>query len=101
MQGSRNTAFLAAIAVLAMLFAAAACSSSPAANPTATVTAVVPSGKEPNASVRGTVTYKEDIPLTSGAQLIVSLRDTSLQDASAPLIAQQIIDDPGQVAHCL
>ena len=44
MQGLRNTAFLAAIAVLALLFAAAACSSSPAANPTATVTAVVPSG---------------------------------------------------------
>ncbi len=97
MQGSPKIAFLAAIAVLAMLFAAAACSSSPAANPTATVTAVVPSGKDPNASVRGTVTYKEDIPLTPGAQLIVSLRDTSLQDAAAPLIAQQIIEDPGQV----
>ena len=96
MQGSRNTAFLIAIAALALLFAAAACSSSPAAHPTATVTAVVPSGKDPNASVRGTVTYKEDIPLTPGAQLIVSLRDTSLQDAAAPLIAQQIIEDPGQ-----
>ena len=97
MLGLRNTAFLTAIAVLALLFVAAACSSSPAANPTATVTEVVPSGKEPDASVRGTVTYKEDIPLTQGAQLIVSLRDTSLQDAAAPLIAQQIIEDPGQV----
>ncbi len=85
-----------AVAVAVLLGFAACGEGEPATNPTATVTAEVTSGKEPNASVRGTVTYREDIPLTSGAQLEVELRDTSLQDAAAPLIAQQVIEDPGQ-----
>ena len=90
-------AFLTIVAVLAVLAAAVACGDGrPATNPTATVTAEVPSGKDPNASVRGTVTYREGIDLTPGARLEVELRDTSLQDAAAPLIARQTIEDPGQ-----
>ena len=94
----RANIFLLVTAVaVALLLGFAACGEGePATNPTATVTAEVTSGKEPNASVRGTVTYREDIPLTSGAQLEVELRDTSLQDAAAPLIARQVIEDPGQ-----
>ena len=97
MKRSLVKASLAVAAVLALLVAAAACGSDPAPNPTATVTAEVPSGKEPNASVRGTVTYKERIALTPGARLVVDLRDTSLQDAASELIARQTIEDPGQV----
>ncbi len=57
----------------------------------------IPSGREPNASVSGTVTYRERIALTPGAMLVVELRDTSYQDTSAELIARQTISDPGQV----
>ena len=48
-------------------------------------------------SVSGTVTYRERIALTPGATLIVQVRDTSYADASAELIAEQVISDPGQV----
>ena len=57
----------------------------------------IPSGREPDASVSGTVTYRERIALTPGARLVVELRDVSLQDAAAPLIARQTIENPGQV----
>ena len=55
------------------------------------------SGRSPNASVRGTVTYRERLALTPGATLVVELRDVSYADAAAPLIARQTISDPGQV----
>jgi len=48
-------------------------------------------------SVSGTVTYRERIALTPGAELIVQIRDTSYADAAAELIAEQVITDPGQV----
>lgn len=57
----------------------------------------LPSGREPNASVSGTVTYRERITLTPDAKLVVEIRDVSYQDAAAPLIARQTITDPGQV----
>ena len=47
--------------------------------------------------VSGSVTYRERIVLTPGASLVVELRDVSLADAAAPLIASKTIDDPGQV----
>ncbi len=89
--------WLIASAAAVLLLAVAACGEGgPATNPEATVTAEVTSGREPNASVRGTVDYREDIPLTAGARVEVELRDTSLQDAAAPLIAKQVIENPGQ-----
>ena len=48
-------------------------------------------------SVRGTITYGERITLTPGATVTVQIRDTSYVDASAPLVAEQVIEDPGQV----
>ena len=48
-------------------------------------------------SVSGTVTYREQVELTSGAKLIVQIRDTSYADGSAELIAERVISDPGQV----
>ena len=77
-----------------VLLAAVACQDEPGAS---RGTLEVPSGREPNASVSGTVTYRERLALTEDAKLIVELRDVSYADAAAPLIARQTIDGPGQV----
>ncbi len=50
-----------------------------------------------NASVTGTVTYRERIALAPDATVQVQLRDTSYQDAASILIAEQVIHNPGQV----
>ena len=70
---------LAAIGISVVLAALAAC------------------GSNPNASVSGTVTYRERLALSPGARLVVELRDVSYADAAAQLIAQQTVSDPGQV----
>lgn len=57
----------------------------------------ITSGKNANASVSGSVTYRERLALTEGASLVVEIRDTSYADAAAPLIARQTISGPGQV----
>ena len=91
--GRRNL-LLAGLALLSGLLILVACQSDsgfPDANTTVT------SGKSPNASVSGNVTYRERLALTPGARLEVELRDTSLQDTAAPLVAEQVIEDPGQV----
>ena len=77
-----------------VLLAAVACQDEPGPS---RGTLEVPSGREPNASVSGTVTYRERLALTEDAKLIVELRDVSYADAAAPLIARQTIDGPGQV----
>ena len=59
--------------------------------------AVVPIGRLTDSSVSGSVTYRERIALTSGARLVVELRDVSHQDAASKLIASKTIEDPGQV----
>lgn len=48
-------------------------------------------------SVQGTVDYLENLELTDDAVLRVKLYDTSYADASAELIAEQVIRNPGQV----
>ena len=68
---------------------------SPGGTPKATLK--IKSGRKPNASVSGSVTYRERLALSPGAKLVVELRDVSYQDAAAPLIARQTINDPGQV----
>ena len=50
-----------------------------------------------DASVRGTITYRERIALSPDAVVTVQLRDTSYADAAAVLIAEQTIPNPGQV----
>ena len=79
---------------VALAAAAAACGDDPGSAPGSLE---IPSGREPDASVRGSVTYRERITLTPGARLVVELRETSYADAAAPLIARQTISDPGQV----
>ena len=81
-----------AIAILtALLMGLLSCQGGPAG------TTEVTSGRDPDSSVSGTVTYRERIALTPGARVIVELRDTSYADAAAPLVASQTITDPGQV----
>ena len=89
-----KTGLLSAIGVSVLLLAFAACGGD--AGPSNSKLEVT-SGKDPNASVSGAVTYRERIALTEGATLVVELRDVSYADASAPLIARQTISDPGQV----
>ena len=89
-----KTALLSVIGFAVVLTAAGACDGGfgPARG-----TLEVTSGKSPNASVRGTVTYRERLALTPGATLVVDLRDVSYADGPAPLIARQTISSPGQV----
>ena len=89
-----KNALLAAIGISIVLVTLSACGSDPT---TVNATAEVPSGRSPNASVSGTVTYRERLALSPGAKLVVDLRDVSYADAEAPLIARQTISGPGQV----
>ena len=93
MNAKLKTALLSAIGVWIVLLATAACQNSPSTEPGGEGT---PSAR-PNASVTGAVTYRERIALSSGATLVVQLRDVSLQDTSSILIAEQVIPNPGQV----
>ncbi len=81
-------------AIVVLLILAAACAIAPGPSD---ATLEIASGREPNAAVSGTVTYRERIALTPGSSLVVELRDVSLADAAAPLIARQTIANPGQV----
>ncbi|MCY4582193.1 MAG: YbaY family lipoprotein [Chloroflexi bacterium] len=47
-------------------------------------------------AVTGTITFEGDQAIPEGAVMEVQLRDVSLQDAAAPLIASQTIEDPGR-----
>ena len=89
-----KTALLSVIGIWTVLMAAAACQSGPGPS---NATLEVTSGRNPNASVSGTVTYRERLALTLGATLVVELRDVSYADGPAPLIARQTISGPGQV----
>ncbi|MYC29977.1 MAG: hypothetical protein F4X65_07810 [Chloroflexi bacterium] len=88
---------LVVLTLLASLLALAACQRGAGTSPDATATTEVASGNRANAFVSGSVTYRERLALTPGARLEVELRDTSLQDAAAPLVAEQVIENPGQV----
>ena len=89
-----KTALLSAIGIWIVLLGATACQNEPRPS---NATLEAPSGRSPNASVGGAVTYQERLSLTPGATLIVELRDVSYADGPAPLIARQTISGPGQV----
>ncbi len=89
-----KTALLSVMGIWIALLAAVACQSGPG---TPNATLEVTSGRNPNASVSGTVTYRERLALTPDATLVVELRDVSYADGPAPLIARQTISGPGQV----
>ena len=94
MKTTAKTACFSFLAIAAILLLSGACEGGPTLG---NVTWEVPSGRAPNASVKGTVTYRERLALTPDATLIVELRDVSYADAAAPLIARQTISGPGQV----
>ena len=89
-----TTALILAAASVLLLTAFVACQSEPDLSNS---TLEIVSGREPNASVSGLVTYGERLALSEGARLIVELRDTSYADAAADLIARQTVSNPGQV----
>ena len=92
MKSKAVPAVLSIIATWAVLAAACQGGSTPG-----NATVEVASGWTPNASVTGSVTYRERLPLSPEATLIVELRDVSYADASGMLIARQTIPNPGQV----
>ena len=94
MNTNRRRILRAGVFLVAFAVIVAACQTAPGPSDG---TLEIPSGREPNAAVSGTVTYRERIALTPGARLVVELRDVSLQDTAAPLIAGQTIENPGQV----
>ena len=85
---------LSLIGVWIIAIASAGCQAGPTP---ANATSEVVSGRAPNASVEGTVTYRERLALTPDASLVVELRDVSYADGDAPLIARQTVSGPGQV----
>ncbi len=88
----KTTSLLSAMGIWIVLLAA--CLREPGPS---NVTLEVPSGRNANVSVSGTVAYRERLALTPGATLIVGLPDVSYADGPALLIARQTISDPGQV----
>ena len=94
MKAKVKKTLLAAIAISVVLVTLAACGSN---TRPANVTVEVPSGRSPDASVSGAVTYRERLDLSTGAKLVVELRDVSYADAASTLIARQTISGPGQV----
>ena len=106
MKNNIKNALASVIGISIALLALAACGSdsvgsqptvapAPAGSPQSTVEAL--SGRNPNASVSGSVTYRERLALSPDAKLVVSLWDVTYQDSEAPLIARQTIKNPGQV----
>ena len=89
-----KSALFLAIGVSLVLLSIAACQDAPDSS---NATWEVPSGKSPNASINGAITYRERLTLSPSASVVMELRDVSYADASAPLIARQTISDPGQV----
>ena len=96
MQTKFNAGFLFLLCACIAALLSAACQTDSPSPPGTSVPEVV-SGRAPNASVSGTVTYRERLALTPGASLVVELRDASYADAAAQLIARQTISSPGQV----
>lgn len=94
MKTKLNAGFLPLLCACIAAVVSAACQ---AEQPPGNATSEVTSGREANASVSGTVNYRERLALTPDASLVVELRDVSYADADAPLIARQTITGPGQV----
>jgi len=56
-----------------------------------------PASKRVPANLTGTITYREHIALPPGARVEVQLVDASDENVAAPLVAERLIDEPGQV----
>ena len=89
MKTTTKTALLSFLTVSTILLAAA-CQGDPTPS---NATWEAPSGRDPNASVTGSVSYRERLGLTPGAALVVELRDVSYADA--PLRSSLARPSPG------
>ena len=94
MTAALRTGLLLLVSLWIVSMVTAACQSQP--TPEGATSQVV-SGRAPNASIFGAVTYREGLALSTDASLVVELRDVSFAAAAAPLIASQTISTPGQV----
>ena len=56
-----------------------------------------PKGPRASANLTGTITYREHIPLPPDARVEVQLVDATDENAPSPLVAERLIDEPGQV----
>lgn len=56
-----------------------------------------PAAKRVPANLAGTITYRERIALPPSARVEVQLVDATDENVTAPLIAERLIDEPGQV----
>ena len=83
---------LAILGVGLLLLAAGACQEN--TGPAATEPPA-PAPAQTDAAVTGSVTYGDGAALPAGATLTVTLQDVSRADASAVLMARQIISNPG------
>ena len=83
---------LAILGVGLLLLAAAACQERTAPPPTEPP---APAAPQTDAAVTGSVTYGDGAALPAGATLTVTLQDVSRADASAVLMARQVILNPG------
>ena len=70
------------IICLSLVVSAAACS---------------PTNSTETSAVTGNVVSAEPVPLGPNDQVIVRLSDVSLQDVTAPVLAEQIISGPGEL----
>lgn len=80
-----------ALAVVALLVTAACRQPSSDAPPQD------PAAQQVEATISGTVTYRERVALTDRAVVDVSLEDVSRQDVAATVLARQVLPAPGQV----
>ena len=87
-----TTTALAIAGILIVLVAVAACQSE---SDTSNSTLEVMSGRNPNASVSGTVTYRERIALTEGVALVVELRTPAMP--TVRLLLLHVRPSPAQV----
>lgn len=68
----------------------------------ATIAAIVvgcaqPKGPRSSASLTGTITYRERIALPDAARVELQLVDATDENAPSPLVAERLIDQPGQI----
>lgn len=82
---------LAILGVGLLLLAASACQE----RTVPPLTEPAPAAPQTDAAVTGSVTYGDGAALPAGATLTVTLQDVSRADASAVLMARQVIPEPG------
>jgi len=93
----RSVSVLFGSAGIAALLALSGCDQGKTESDSQQPTVVEQSEKTEQQILSGKVMYRERMAMPQGATLTVTLEDVSLADAPSTVIAEQHIDDPGQV----